>query len=139
MAVKKSVPFSLRLSPRLDARITATASRTKRSKAAVLEDLADEAERCRRYPGIAFRGREGERRAWLIGTGLDVWQVIEGLRDYGYDTDRMTSETELTSRQIELAAAYEREFAAEIEEWIAVNRRPLPELQAEYPFIRTLT
>ena len=37
----------------------------------------------RRCPGIAFRGPEHDRRAWLLGTALDVWEVIEGYQDAG--------------------------------------------------------
>ncbi|MBA3945620.1 MAG: hypothetical protein H0X37_13770 [Herpetosiphonaceae bacterium] len=30
-----------------------------------------------RFPGIGFRGPKHDRRAWLLGTALDVWEVIE--------------------------------------------------------------
>ena len=52
----KTEPFTVRLNPRIESRITQIARETKRSKSAVLEELADEAERTRRFPGIAFRG-----------------------------------------------------------------------------------
>ena len=29
-----------------------------------------------RHPGIAFRGKEGSRRAWVAGTALDVWEIV---------------------------------------------------------------
>jgi len=51
-----AAPFSIRLSKGLDAAVADEARRTKRSKGAVLESLADEAMRLRRFPGIAFRG-----------------------------------------------------------------------------------
>ena len=74
----KSKPFTLRLTPETDAWVEHEARRTKRSKGAVVEALAEEAARLRRFPGIGFRGPDHDRRAWLRGTGLEVWEVIEG-------------------------------------------------------------
>ena len=131
----KPQPFSVRLSAGLDARISALARRTRRSKAAVLQNLADEAERCRRYPGIAFRGDDWRRRPWVVGTGLDVWEIIEALEGFGGDADRMAGETELSAHQIGLATAYYAEFPEDVDAAIAENRSPLDELRRDYPFI----
>ena len=132
----KAQPFSFRPSKRLDERLNSLAARTGLSKTAILEALADEAERTRRYPGIAFRGPDLARRAWLLGTSLDVWQVIGELRNFGDDAGRMASETEVPLRQIELAKAYYREFGEEIDRNLALNDRSLEELAREYPFIQ---
>ena len=132
----KAQPFSFRPSKRLDERLNSLAARTGLSKTAILETLADEAERTRRYPGIAFRGPDLARRAWLLGTSLDVWQVIGELRNFGDDAGRMASETEVPLRQIELAKAYYREFGEEIDRNLALNDRSLEELAREYPFIQ---
>ncbi|MDQ6920929.1 MAG: hypothetical protein M3170_04945 [Candidatus Dormibacteraeota bacterium] len=132
----KAQPFSFRPSKRLDERLNSLAARTGLSKTAILESLADEAERTRRYPGIAFRGPDLARRAWLLGTSLDVWQVIGELRNFGDDAGRMASETEVPLRQIELAKAYYREFGEEIDRNLALNDRSLEELAREYPFIQ---
>jgi hypothetical protein len=37
----------------------------------------------RLFPGIAFRGADWERRAGVIGTALDVWQIVEARHDIG--------------------------------------------------------
>lgn len=135
----RTQPFSVRLPARLDARISALARQTRRSKAAVLESLADEADRCRRYPGIAFRGHDWARRPWAIGTGLDVWEIVRALQDFGGDVERMAAATDLSSQQIALAAAYYAEFPEEIDEAIAADRRPAHELRRDYPFIPQIT
>ncbi|MFN2569239.1 MAG: hypothetical protein ABR564_06525, partial [Candidatus Dormibacteria bacterium] len=96
-------------------------------------------ERCRRYPGVAFRDRESRRRAWLIGTSMDLWQISRGLEDFGGDVERMAAETDLTMQQIQLAAAYRNEFAEEIDSAIAADRRGLGELRDQYPFIPALS
>ncbi|HEX6512595.1 MAG TPA: ribbon-helix-helix protein, CopG family [Chloroflexota bacterium] len=134
----KSQPINIRMSKDLQRRVNAMAKRTGMSRSALLESLIDEAERERRYPGIRFRGREQNRRAWVIGTGLDVWQIIEALQDFGNDAERMARDTDLTLACIELARAYYGEFTEEIDSAIALDRRPLAELTREYPFFKVL-
>ena len=90
----KGEPFSIRLSKPTDQFVTEEARRTKRSKSAIVEALTEEAARMRRFPGIAFRGPDGSRDAWVIGTALDVWQIIEAYRDFG-SIERMLAEPAL--------------------------------------------
>lgn len=47
-------------------------------------------------PGIAFLGDDNKRRAWLVGTSLDVWRVIEAYKDFGESFARVTAETDLS-------------------------------------------
>jgi len=131
----KSKPFSIRISPTTEKLIAAEARRTQRSKGAVVESLTEEALRTRIFPGIAFRGDDWERRAWVIGTGFDVWQIIDAHRDFG-SVEAMAAEGGIGERQIRLALAYYERFAAEIDEAIALQRRPLAQLRDEYPFAR---
>lgn len=130
---RKSRPFSIRLSQTTDRFVTAEAQRTKRSKGAIVEALTEEAARTRRFPGIAFRGEDARREAWVIGTGLDVWELIEMLRDYG-SPGRLVDETEIPERAVELARAYSLSYPEEVDRAIAENRRPLSELRELYPF-----
>jgi uncharacterized protein (DUF433 family) len=130
---RKSPPFSIRLSAEADRLITAEAKRTKRSKGGVVEALAEEALKARLTPGVAFRGEDYDRRAWLIGTALDVWQVIEAYQDFDEDLDRMLAETDLTERVLRTALGYYRKYPDEIDELIASNRRSLDELLDEHP------
>lgn len=130
----KSRPFSIRISPDTEALIEAEARRTRRSKGAVVEALAEEALRMRMFPGIAFRGEDWDRRPWVIGTALDVWQIADAQRDVG-SVEEMIAEGNLSERQVRLALAYCERFPEEIDEAIAANRRPLAQLRAEYPFI----
>lgn len=129
----KSAPFSLRLSEATDRFVTAEAKRTKRSKGSVVESLAEEALKARLVPGIAFRGDDYDRRAWLIGTSLDVWQVVEAYEDLDRSFERMLAETDLTERELRTAVGYYERFPEEIDAFIALNRRPLAELRAEHP------
>jgi hypothetical protein len=130
----KSEPFSLRLSPPLGALIEEEAKRTHRSKGAVVEALAEEALKTRLFPGIAFRGFDWERRAWVIGTALDVWEIVAAYADFD-SVGAMAAETDLTERHIRLAVAYHERFPVEVDDLIARNRRSLEELRQEFPTI----
>ena len=97
-----------------------------------------EAERIRRYPGIAFRGPDQRRRAWIIGSPFDVWEVVQAWQDLGEDADRVRDQFGLSSRQLNLALAYYREFPDEIDDALVLAGRSSRELEAAYPFIEIL-
>jgi hypothetical protein len=130
----KPGPFSLRLSSVVEALVSEEARRTRRSKGAVVEALATEALKTRLFPGLAFRGVDWERRAWVIGTALDVWEIVAACRDFG-SVERMAAKTDLSERQIGLAMAYYERFPAEIDEAIGRSRRSLEELRVAFPSI----
>jgi uncharacterized protein (DUF433 family) len=128
----KSQPVSVRLSPEFGELVADEARRTRRSKGAVIEDLAAEALKCRIFPGIGFREGPAGRRAWLRGTSLDVWQVVDAYRDFG-SVEAMARTSDLTERQIRLALTYYERFPSEIDEMIARNRAPIEELRRQFP------
>jgi uncharacterized protein (DUF433 family) len=130
----KSRPFSMRLSAEFDALVTEEARRTRRSKGAVVEALAEEALRMRMFPGIAFRGQDWDRRPWVMGTAHDVWQIVRAYQDVG-SVEEMAAEGNLTERQIRLALAYYQRFPEDIDAAIADDRRSIDELRALYPEI----
>lgn len=131
MSMAKSEPFTMRLTKETNLWVEEEARRTRRSKGAVVEALAEEAARMRRFPGIAFRGPENDRRAWVLGTALDAWQVIEAYEDMGIEG--VLEEGDLPERFVKLALAYYKEYPEEIDEAIALNRRSQAELHALYP------
>jgi uncharacterized protein (DUF433 family) len=118
----------------MDALIAEEALRTRRSKGAVVEALAEEALCNRLFPGIAFRGIDWDRRPWVIGTALDVWEIILAYDDFG-SIERMVRETDLTERQIRLAVAYYEHFPDEIDATIAETRRLPEEFHTLFPTI----
>ena len=130
----KSAPFSMRLSQQMEALVESEALRTGRSKGAIVEGLAEEALRMRLFPGVSFRGTDWERRAWVIGTALDVWQIVDAQRDIG-SVEGMVEGGSANERQIRLALDYYERFPEEIDTAIAENRRPIDRLEAEFPFI----
>lgn len=128
-------PFSIRLEPDLDARITAMAKRLRRSKASVLKSLADEGERMRRHPGIWFTGDEARRTPALAGTRWKLYLLIPPLLDHEHELADFLADWAPTLReeQCRAALAYYREFKGEVDEEIAWNNRSVEELQQEFP------
>jgi hypothetical protein len=128
----------MRLSRVTDELVTLEAKRTRRSKGAVVESLAEEALRARRFPGIAFRGTDWNRRPWVIGTALDVWEIVAATRSF--DSPQAAADaTELAEAHVRLALAYYEAFGHEIDDAIADNSRPLEQLRREFPAIDTIT
>jgi uncharacterized protein (DUF433 family) len=134
--MRKADPFSIRLRAEDDRFVKEEARRLKRSRGAIVEGYASEAIRMRRYPGIAFRGEDYRRRAWVLGTGLDVWEIVALVRDLGSERE-LAKEYELTPGQIRVALAYHEAFADEIDDLIARGRRSEGEVHSRYPFIQT--
>jgi hypothetical protein len=131
---RKGAPFSVRFSAQTDRAVAAEARRTRRSKGAIVEALTEEALRTRRFPGIAFRGDDARRRPWVIGTGLDIWEIAQMLDEFD-SRERLVRETQLTERHLRLVEAYRDAYASEVDEAIAENRQPVEEWRELYPFV----
>jgi uncharacterized protein (DUF433 family) len=131
----KTQPFSIRLGETASLLVQDEARRTGRSRSALVEELAEEAAKARLFPGIAFRGTP--RRAWVIGTGLDVWELVDMLESYENDDSALReAHPQVTQRHLQIARAYAERFPVEIDAFLEENRRPLEDLLRLYPFIR---
>lgn len=108
------------------------------AKSRLVELLTDEAERARRYPGLAFRGPDDRRRAWIIGSPFDVWEVIQAWQDLGQEAEAVRERLGLNPRQLSLALAYYREFPDEIDRSLGLARRSSQDLESAYPFIEVV-
>jgi len=135
---RKGEPFSVRFTLSTDRTVEEEARRTRRSKSAVVEALTEEAVRTRRFPGIAFRGDDARRRPWVIGSGLDVWEIVQMLEEFG-SIKALVKDTQLDERQVRLALAYRDNYPEEIAGAIAENRRPTEAWRELYPFVHFTT
>ena len=129
----KSKPFTIRLSDEVGGWLDRENRRTKLPKSALLEVLAEESIRTRRFPGIGFRGAEHSRRAWMIGTALDVWEVLELYKGKG--RERLLAEHNVSERQLDLALSYYGAYPREIDEALEENARTPEEWHELYPSI----
>lgn len=85
------------------------------------------------FPGIGFRGSGARRRAWVIGSGLDVWEIVEAYRDLGASIERTLAETDIEEGHLRLALAYYERFPEEINEAIAENTATARDFAARFP------
>ncbi len=130
----KGRPFTIRLRRDFEELLEMEAWRSRRPKAQVLENLADEALRMRRFPGIGFMGPESDRRAYLLGTGLEVWEIVGLYRDYGEEGRELMLEAHpIDERQLQLVLAYYREYPGEIDWHVRENDRSPEEWHRMYP------
>jgi len=131
---RKGEPFSVRFSLPTDHMVEDEARRTRRSKSAIVEVLTEEAVRTRRFAGVGFRGEDAARRPWVIGSGLDIWEIVQMLEDFG-SIESLVEQTQLSDRQVRLAVAYRDGYPDETAEAIAENRRTAEQWHELYPFI----
>ena len=132
---QKGQPFSIRFAKSTDRYVDEEARRTARSKSAVVEDLALEAAKARRFPGITFQGDWPDRKPVIAETGFDVWQLCETIENYGTVAKVVADFPLVTELHCRLARSYRDAYPDEIGEAIAINNRSRDELRALYPFI----
>ncbi len=93
--------------------------------------LAKEMASMRRFPGLAFRGPVQDRRAWVVGTAFDVWEIIEAYKTMGLQ--KLLQEGDLTEREVRLALRYYEADSEEIDQLISENQRTEEEWHRLYP------
>ena len=74
----------------------------------------------------------GGRRARLIGTGKDVWEVIEVVRDNGGDAAESARYLEIPLGLVQAAIAYYGAYTAEIDQQVEANQQEAAEAHAAY-------
>jgi hypothetical protein len=129
----KSQPYTVRLEESTQRYVEAEARRTGRPRGQIIAALAEEAVRTRRFPGVQFRGDESDRRAWIPRAGLDVWEIVQLVRDYG-SSERVAEELGRPLDALRLAEIYAAAYPAEIEALVQLNRPSESEIRTLYPF-----
>jgi uncharacterized protein (DUF433 family) len=70
------------------------------------------------HPGVHFVDGALGRRPAVLGTGLDVWEIIEVARDNGGSVADTASYLEIDPRLVETALRYYGGCRDEIDDWI---------------------
>lgn len=99
---------------------------------------AEEAERMRRVPGIVFRDGTCGRVPCIVGTGLEVWEIVRGYRQVDEDFARLQYGYDwLSAEQLQAALHYASLYPDEVNARIAEDDAfDIEKLWAEYPFTR---
>jgi uncharacterized protein (DUF433 family) len=84
------------------------------------------------HPLIRFADGPAGRRARLLGTGKDVWEVIALVRDNGGDAAESARYLEIPLGLVQAAIAYYGAYTAEIDQQIDANEQETAEAHAAY-------
>jgi uncharacterized protein (DUF433 family) len=114
--------FTLRLRPGVSERLAAQAQRAGLAPRTLAQRYVDESLRREDHPLVRFVDGPSGRRAALVGRGLDVWQVIEVVRDNDNDPEEAAAYLEIPVGLAQAAVAYYGDYRDEIDAEIALNR-----------------
>jgi uncharacterized protein (DUF433 family) len=84
------------------------------------------------HPLVRFADGPAGRRARLLGTGKDVWEVIEVVRDNGGDDAGSARYLEIPLGLVQAAITYYGAYTAEIDQQIEANEQEANEAHAAY-------
>jgi uncharacterized protein (DUF433 family) len=104
-------------------RLDARAHQIRESRTGLAERYLEEGLRMDAHPGIGFADGPTGRRAVLIGTGLDVWEVISTVRQSRGSVAATARYFELAPAQVRSAVRYYAAFPAEVDDMLARQAR----------------
>jgi uncharacterized protein (DUF433 family) len=113
---KKSVAF--RFDPITVARLKQRAQETHAPQTALAERYIEEGLRHDEHPLIYFRDGAAGRRPALLGTRLDVAQVITTIRQNQNSLEETSDYLEIPLEQVDACLRYYADYKDEIDAWI---------------------
>lgn len=84
------------------------------------------------HPLVRFAEGPVGRRARMVGSGVDVWEVVATVRDNGGDVGEAARYLEMPLGLVQAAVAYYGAHPSEIDEWIALNEQESAEAQSAW-------
>lgn len=108
----RSFRFSQHTLERLDAR----AHEIRETRTGLAERYVEEGLRMDEHPGIGFADGPAGRRAVVLGTGLDVWEIVATIRQNRGSPEAAAAYLEMPMAPIRAATRYYAAFADEIED-----------------------
>jgi uncharacterized protein (DUF433 family) len=130
-------PIGLRLPEDVRSEIEREQKMRGTTFSAAAVSLLREAIRMRRVPGIHFvEGVAGSRRAAVVGTGLEVWEIVRTYKEVGEDYGELRrSYPWLSEPQLRAALSYYELYPGEIEARLKLEESWTPErVRKEMPF-----
>src|ERR1700689_2449453 len=125
-------PLSVRLNDATIARLGRHAQRVHLAPRTLAQRYVEEGLRMDEHPLIRFAEGPAGRRARLIGTGKDVWEVIATVRDNGGDAAESAGYLEVPLGLVQAAISYYGAYRDEIDQWIEANEQQAAEAQAAW-------
>ena len=84
------------------------------------------------HPLVRFADGPAGRRARLVGTGKDVWEVIATVQDNSGDSTEAARYLEIPLGLVQAAITYYGAYREEIDEWIELNAQEAAEAHAAW-------
>ena len=113
--------YTLRLAPGTRERLAGRARRAGLPERALAQRYLEEGLRRDAHPLIHFLDGPSGRRASMVGTGLDVWEVIATGHDNDGSIEESAAYLEVPVGLVQAAAAYYGEYEDEIDAEIELN------------------
>jgi uncharacterized protein (DUF433 family) len=107
---------SFRFSETTLRRLEARAHEVRETRTGLAERYVEEGLRMDEHPGIGFADGPAGRRAIILGTGLDVWEVVATVRQPGGSLGAASRYLELPVSSVRAAVRYYAAFPGEIDE-----------------------
>jgi uncharacterized protein (DUF433 family) len=114
-------PVSLRMSESTLERLGTRARRVHIPPRTLAQRYVEEGLRMDDHPLVRFVEGPAGRRAKVVGTGADVWEVIATVRDSGGDAGAAADHLEMPLGLVQAAVTYYGAYPQEIDEWVERN------------------
>jgi uncharacterized protein (DUF433 family) len=125
-------PMSIRLPDSTVERLGARAERAQVPPRTLAQRYVEEGLRMDEHPLVRFADGPAGRRARLVGTGSDVWEVIAAVRDNEGDIAKTADYLELPLGLVQAAVTYYGAHRDEVDGWIERNERDAAEAHAAW-------
>ena len=127
-----SQPLSVRLNDATLARLGSRARRAHLPPRTLAQRYVEEGLRMDEHPLVRFADGPGGRRARLVGTGKDVWEIIATVRDSDGDPAEAARYLEIPLGLVQAAIAYYGAYTAEIDQLTELNEQETEEAHAAF-------
>ncbi len=127
-----SQPLSVRLSDATLQQLGARARRVHLPPRTLAQRYVEEGLRTDEHPLIRFAEGPAGRRAHLVGTGKDVWEVIAVVKDNDGDLRAAADYLEMPFGLVQAAVAYYGGYPNEVDQWIELNEQEVAEAHAAF-------
>jgi uncharacterized protein (DUF433 family) len=127
-----SHPLSVRLNDVTIERLGKHAKRVHLAPRTLAQRYIEEGLRMDEHPLIRFAEGPAGRRARLVGTGKDVWEVIAAVRDNDGDAAETAGYLEIPLGLVQAAITYYGAYRDEIDQWIEANEQEAADAHAAW-------
>ncbi len=111
-------PLTFRVHPSTLGRLQRRAREAGLAQTALAERYLEEGLRRDEHPLIYFREAASGRRAALLGTRLDVWQVIETIKEAN-SVEEAAAYLEIPAEKVRACLRYYAAYQDEVDDWSA--------------------